>query len=206
MKSKNIKLLMLGASCLISFSSFADYKDFVIKDGKMQRPTGYREWVYVGAPITPNDMNNGKANFPEFHSVYIDRNSWAHYKKTGEFPDGTVMVKEMAAVGSKTATSGNGYFMGEFAGLEATVKSAKHFPKEPGNWAFFSFSTEDHKSLKKESAALPTASCNACHAAAAADDFVFTQYYPVLRAGKGKGEEGTGGKMDLLIPEPYPAK
>lgn len=206
MKSKNIKLLMLGASCLISFNSFADYKDFVIKDGKMQRPTGYREWVYVGAPITPNDMNNGKANFPEFHSVYIDRNSWAHYKKTGEFPDGTVMVKEMAAVGSKSATSGNGYFMGEFAGLEATVKSAKHFPKEPGNWAFFSFSTEDHKSLKKEAAALPTAACNACHAAAAADDFVFTQYYPVLRAGKGKGEEGTGGKMDLLIPEPYPAK
>lgn len=206
MKLNMTNVLILSANCLIASFAFADNKDFVIKDGKMQRPTGYREWIYVGAPITPNDMNSGKANFPEFHSVYIDPTSWAHYKKTGEFPDGTVMIKEMAAVGSKVATSGNGYFMGEFAGLEATVKSAKHFPKEPGNWAFFSFSTEGHKSLKKEAAALPTASCNACHDAAAADDFVFTQYYPVLRAAKGKGEKGVGGKKDMLIPEPYPAK
>ena len=36
-------------------------------DGKMKRPTGYRGWVFVGAPLTPNGLNNGKANFPEFH-------------------------------------------------------------------------------------------------------------------------------------------
>ena len=31
------------------------------------------------------------------------------------------------------ASSGNGYFEGEFLGLEATIKSTKHFPDEPGN-------------------------------------------------------------------------
>ena len=38
-------------------------------------------------------------------------------------------------------------------------------------------------------------------AAAAADDWVFTQYYPVLRAGKAAGEDGTGGKRTALSEE-----
>ena len=46
--------------------------------------------------------------------------------------------------------------------------------------------------------AFPTAACNACHDASAADDFVFTQYYPVLRAGKGKGKDATGGTLSDL--------
>ncbi len=33
--------------------------------------------------------------------------------------------------------------------------------------------------------AQPTANCNDCHSGAADDDYVFTQYYPVLRAAKG---------------------
>lgn len=177
---------------------------FTIKDGKLQRPTGYREWVYVGTPLTPNDMNNGKAAFPEFHSVYIDPKSWAHWKKTGTFREGTIFIKEMAAVGSKAAVSGKGYFMGEFAGLEATIKSKKLYPNEPGNWAYFSFSTQDHKTLKTETPAEPVANCNSCHAVSAADDFVFSQYYPVLRINKGKGEEGIGGKQTKLEPLPYP--
>lgn len=155
------------------------------ESGELIRPKGYREWIYVGAPVTPNDMNEGKAPFPEFHSVYIDPASYAHWQQTGAFRDGTILVKELVSVGSKKAASGNGYFMGEFIGLEATVKSAEHFPDEPGNWAYFSFTTEDHKSLKPTVAAFPTAACNACHEKSAATDWVFTQYYPVLRAAKG---------------------
>lgn len=176
---------------------------FTIKDGKLIRPTGYREWVYVGTPLTPNDMNDGKASFPEFHSVYIDPVSWKTWKETGKFRENTIIIKEMTSVGSKSATSGKGYFMGEFAGLEASIKSAKYFPNEPGNWAYFSFSTENHTTLKKEMAAAPAESCNSCHTTAAADDWVFTQYYPVLRAAKAKGNEGAGGKLDKLEPEPY---
>ena len=168
---------------------------FTIKNGELERPTGYREWVYVGAPLTPNDMNGGKASFPEFHNVYIDPKSWKHWKKTGKFREGAILIKELVSVGTKSATSGKGYFMGDFLGLEATIKSKKHFPDEPGNWAYYSFSTKDHKSLNKTAAKLPAAGCNtACHQDGAADDWVFTQYYPVLRAAKGTGEKGVGGK------------
>ena len=149
--------------------------------GELMRPEGYREWIHVGTPLTPNDMNDGKAAFPEFHNVYIDRKSYDEYKSTGKFREGAILVKELISVGSKKAASGKGYFMGEFIGLEATVKSASHFPDEPGNWAYFSFSEPKGAKTAKAFAA---ESCNACHELNAAEDWVFTQYYPVLRAAK----------------------
>ena len=152
--------------------------------GELLQPTGYREWVYVGPPLTPNDMNSGDAPFPEFHSVYINTMAWQAYQRTGKFPDGTVVVKELLSVGSKQASSGKGYFMGEFIGLEAAVKDSKRFPEEPGYWAYFSFGHS--YPLASKTKAQITASCAACHQVLAADDMVFTQYYPVLQPAKGK--------------------
>jgi len=158
------------------------------------RPTGYREWIYVGAPLTPNDMNNGKAAFPEFHNVYIDPASWEVWKKTGHFQDGTIIVKELVSVGSKSTFSGKGYFMGEYIGLEAMVKSKKRFSTANGNWGFFRFTNEDYKGLKKTASILPDKACLSCHTPNAQYDNVFIQHYPVLRAAKANGERGTGGK------------
>ena len=149
-------------------------------EGKLKRPIGYRKWVYVGTPLTPNDLNGGEAPFPEFHAVYIDPESFAHFEKTGKFRDGTVIVKELIGVGDKEATSGKGYFMGEFTGLEASIKDSKRFKDEPGHWAYFSFGHT--YPLKAMTAKNAVASCNQCHQASAAHDYVFTQYYPVLRA------------------------
>ena len=152
------------------------------QEGELVRPTGYRKWTYVGTPLTPNDMNDGNAPFPEFHSVYINPDAYNHYEKTGEFPNGTVLVKELIDVGDKEASSGKGYFMGNFVGLEVSIKDKSRFKNEPGNWAYFSFG---HKyPLKEKAKAQPAASCNDCHAGEADDDFVFTQYYPVLGAAK----------------------
>jgi hypothetical protein len=150
-------------------------------DGKLKQPVGYRKWVYVGEVVTPNDLNDGEASFPEFHSVYMDPDSFAEYEKTGKFRDGTVIVKELSSVGSKKAPSGNGYFQGDFTGLEATIKDSKRFKDEPGHWAYFSFG---HKyPLKTEVSQNSVAACNKCHDDnASKTDFVFSQYYPVLRA------------------------
>ena len=181
------------AGALITLSASVLAEPYRFHENELQRPNGYREWVYVGTPVTPNALNGGKAAFPEHHNVYIDPESWVHWKKTGEFRDGAILVKELVSVGSTQAVSGKGYFQGEYIGLEATVKSKRHFPNEPGNWAYFSFSSKDHKTLAEAAKPFPTAACNACHAGAAADDFVFTQYYPVLRVGKAAGERAGGG-------------
>lgn len=158
------------------------------------RPTGYREWIYIGAPLTPNDMNNGHAAFPEFHNVYMDPVSWEHWKQTGEFRDGTMIIKELVSVATKSSSSGAGYFMGEYIGLEAVVKDASRFPDSDKNWGFFRFTTDDHKKLLRTSKVMKSESCAACHTGNAAQDAIFTQHYPVLRAAKAKGEAGTGGK------------
>jgi hypothetical protein len=150
--------------------------------GELLQPTGYRRWIYVGTPLTPNDMNDGNAPFPEFHSVYINPEAYGEFEKTGRFPDGTVVVKELVSVGAKKASSGKGYFMGDFIGLEVSIKDKTRFREEPGNWAFFSFGHE--YPLEERATAQPAANCNVCHGGAADDDYVFTQYYPVLRAAK----------------------
>ena len=149
------------------------------EEGKLKQPVGFRKWVYIGTPLTPNDLNNGEAAFPEFHSVYMDPDSFAVYEQTGIYPDGTVLVKELIAVGDREASSGKGYFMGDFTGLEVSIKDKQRFADEPGNWAYFSFG---HKyPLKTEVAKNLTASCNKCHQDNA-NEFVFDKYYPVLRA------------------------
>ncbi len=185
-----------GSADMADNSSYKNKIFFTMENGELIRPTGYRSWVYVGTPVTPNDLNNGKAAFPEMHNVYIDPTSYDHYKNTGKFKEGTIIMKELVSVGSKAAVSGNGYFMGEFIGLEASVKSKEHFPDEPGNWAIFSFTQPKVGTLKERAKAFPYDACASCHDANAEDDFVFTQYYPVLRAAKNAGK---GNPEDVSV-------
>ena len=155
-------------------------------EGKLIPPGAevYREWIFVGAPITPNDLNEGQAAFPEFHNVYINPSAWQEWKKSGTYPEGTMMVKELASVGTKSAPSGNGYFEGDFTGLEISVKDSTRFPAESKGWGYFSFG---HKyPLKTEVQPNSFTSCAQCHVANAASDMVFSQYYPVLRAAKSR--------------------
>lgn len=161
-------------------------------DGQVMIPQNWRQWVYVGAPLTPNALNGGEAAFPEFHNVYIEPSAYAHWVKTGEFANGTQIVKELVLVrdnendpddGSSQEVSGVGYFQGEFHGLELTVKDTNRFSNEPGGWAYFSFG-HNAPPYAETATAFPTDSCNACHEGNAADDFVFTQFYPVLKAAK----------------------
>jgi hypothetical protein len=63
--------------------------------GDLILPKNFNEWVFVGSPLTPNALNGGKANFPEFHNVYIESGSYEICKKTGEFPEETVFFKEL---------------------------------------------------------------------------------------------------------------
>ena len=160
--------------------------------GEAMLPEGYRQWVFVGAPLTPHALNDGAAPFPEYHNVYVEPSAFAHYAETGEWPEGTQIVKELtliyqndndAATGASSEVSGVGYQQGEFSGLELTVKDTKRFPDMPGGWAYFSFG-HHAPPYAATAAAFPADACNACHEANAADDFVFTQFYPVLRAVK----------------------
>ncbi len=157
-------------------------------DGKLVQPTGYRQWTFMESMVTPNGLNNGKAGFPEFHNVYVEQVNLDAYKKTGSFPEGIVIVKELTLVrnpkypgGSTDEASGRGLFEGEFSGMDVTVKDSKRFSKT-NNWGFFNFG---HHALPyaKTSAEATKEECAACHIAGAAKtDMAWVQFYPVLNA------------------------
>jgi hypothetical protein len=167
-------------------------------DGTVQVPTGFRKWVFVGAPLTPEGLNDGKyncdqpggctrSNFPEYHHVYIEQKNVDAYLKTGEFPEGTVIVKELVRVlnptfpdSSRKEPSGRGYFAGAYNGIDMSIKDSKRFAKTNG-WGFFTYG---HHPLpyEKTSAERPVTECAGCHIAnVAATDMTWIQFYPILR-------------------------
>jgi len=156
-------------------------------DGKLELPASFRKWVFVGAPLTPNGLNNGKANFPEYHHVYIEQKNVDAYLKTGAFPEGTVIVKELTRVlnptfpdGSRTEPSGRGYFNGPYNGIDLTVKDSKRFAKTNG-WGFFTFGHHPMP-YEKTAAEKPVSECAGFHIAnVAATDMTWVQFYPLLR-------------------------
>ena len=156
-------------------------------DGKLQLPKGYRRWVFVGAPLTPNALNNGQANFPEYHHVYVQAQNVDAYLKTGSFPEGTVIVKELTRIlnptfpdGSRTEPSGRGYFNGEYNGIDVTVKDSKRFAKSNG-WGFFTFGHHPEPYAATD-AERSVAECAGCHMAnVAKTDMTWVQFYPMLR-------------------------
>lgn len=155
-------------------------------DGQLMLPKGFRRWIFIGAPLTPNGLNDGKAGFPEFHNVYVEAWAFDAYQKTGVFPEGTVICKELNLVdkpthedGSQDTASGRGFFEGKFNGLDVTVKDSKRFSKT-GNWGFFNFG---HHAPPYNSSAKPAPieDCAGCHIAGAGKtDLTWIQFYPVL--------------------------
>ena len=156
-------------------------------DGKLMLPTGYRKWIFIGAPLTPNGLNNGKAGFPEFHNVYVQEKNLEAYQKDGVFPEGTVIVKELLLLrkgnypdGSADTPSGRGFGEGEFNGMDVTVKDSKKYSKTNG-WGFFNFGHHalPYNPTSKEAS---VSECAGCHMGGAAKtDMTWIQFYPVLR-------------------------
>jgi Cytochrome P460 len=152
--------------------------------GDLVLPKNFHEWVYVGSPLTPNALNGGQANFPEFHNVYIEPGSYEIYQKTGQFPEGTIFFKELQLTlpaqnpdGSRTEPSGRGYFPGPYNGADATVKDSKRFAATNG-WGYFNFNHHEPKAPTAKVKAKDE--CAYCHIANAKKDEVWTQFYPLL--------------------------
>jgi hypothetical protein len=93
--------------------------------------------------------------------------------ETGTWPDKTILVLEARGAQSKGSINQQGSYQGtEVMAVEVHVKDEAHFP---GKWAFFGF--DDGKTAKMIPA---SADCYTCHAAHAAVDTTFVQFYPTL--------------------------
>jgi hypothetical protein len=146
--------------------------------GALLRPEGYREWVFVGASLGLSYAEGTRDDGPgTFHHTYLRPESYHAFRRTGRFPERTVLVLELHEAAQKVAPSRHGLFEGRRLAVEAAVKDSSRFPE---GWAYFSFGD----GTQRTAAAFPRAACFECHRQHAAVDNVFVQFYPVLRDGR----------------------
>ena len=169
-------LLMLSAQGEIT-RSFSLYVDV---DGNIRVPLDYRsEWTFLGTWAVASKQEKGRID--EFHNVYTPPDTVEAFKKTGRFPDGAILVKELLKTQVGSMTTGEVNWGTEIAGWFVMIKDTKGRFKENRlwgdgwGWALFYADnptqtvTKDYKN-----------DCIPCHLPAQKTDWVYLQGYPVL--------------------------
>ena len=140
--------------------------------GDFKLPENYRQWVYL---TTGFDMSYNTAmsmGHHMFDNVFVDPASYKAFVETGTWPDKTTLVLEARGAEGKGSINQKGNFQSEVMAIEVHVKDEARFP---GKWAFCG--VDDGKTGKM----FPVgAECYKCHAAHAAVDTTFVQFYPTL--------------------------
>jgi hypothetical protein len=146
---------------------------------RLRRPGGYREWMFLGSSLGlgySQVAGPASTGADLYHNVYIEPRAYRQFQRTGIFPEGTMLVMELAREEAKQEPGLHGSYQKEFVGLEASVKDRSRFKE---GWGYFLFASGSRSA--EPAAAQPAASCWQCHHEHAATDHVFTQFYPVLR-------------------------
>ena len=148
-------------------------------DGRLLRPTDYREWVYVtsGLGMTYGPAEAARGQEPRFDNVFVTRAAYGGFLKTGTWPDRTMFMLEVRAAEANVSINKGGRTQGGVLALEAAVKDRKRFPD--GGWGYYSFDGPDGP-LKSAMALPAAASCYSCHREKAAVENTFVQFYPTL--------------------------
>src|SRR5919204_4153124 len=89
-----------------SFSGF----DLVDKTGNIRKPADYRDLYQALGTFAVTGLNGDT----EMHYTYASPGTAEYYRKTGKFPDGAVLVKEVFATDHGTLTTGDAGSVAKF--------------------------------------------------------------------------------------------
>ena len=144
------------------------------------RDIDYRkEWTALGTFAVAEE--DGKPGSQGFHVVYTQPATVDAYRKTGKFPAGAVLVKELFSTTTEEMTTGTVSRAKETAGWFVMIKDATgRFPNnklwgDGWGWAYF----EAGDRVKPVSTDFE-ADCKGCHVPAQANDWIYVEGYPVL--------------------------
>jgi hypothetical protein len=174
-----MKTLAGIAFAAVLCANAADKAEFTANDDLI-RPVNYREWIFLssglGMTYGPNAPAAGAPR--RFDNVYVNPSSYRHFLKTGQWPDGTVLILEIRESESKGSINKHGSFQTSLVAMEANVKDTRRFPK--GGWAFFDLSPRAD-GLPATAKRIPAGNrCEQCHSTNGAVDSTFVQFYPEL--------------------------
>ncbi len=161
--------------------------------GELKRPADYRAWVFVGSNLglqyrkeRPETTDPQKERRKEeesggFHNVYINAEAYEHYKRTGKFPEKTMLVMDVYEAKEKEPKNivSKGFFPGNQLHFEVAVKNSMRPDGSKTDWAYYAFPPN-----QATAKAFPDSACYQCHLKHADDDNVWVQFYPTLRMHK----------------------
>jgi hypothetical protein len=184
--SFRMSMLMLALLILIGYQqvesqSNSSYNgwDLVDNAGIIRKPADYRDLYQALGTFSVVDLNGDT----ELHYTYASPGTAEYYRKTGQFADGTVLVKEVFAADHAQMTTGDAHWASGTKVWFVMIKDEKG--SHPGNplwgngwgWALFKSDAPDKQvatDFKKD--------CRGCHIPAKATDWVYVQGYPVLKS------------------------
>ncbi len=118
-----------------------------------------------------------------FHDVYTEKEFVEVFRKTGTFPDGATLVKELRAskVGSYTTGSRGNYATSDIKQWFVMIKDVEErFADNPlwgDGWGWALYKPDDRG---KNVATNYKTDCMGCHIPAKDKDWVYTEAYPTL--------------------------
>ena len=173
MKTQSLALLL--AFSAVAFGADETVLSQFTSDGQLQRPDNYRSWVYLTSGL---DMSYTSEKSPDHHmfdNVFANPQAYRSFIETGTWPDGTMLLIEARGGATKGSINKRGAFQTTAVmALEVHVKDSKRFD---GGWGFFVYGDDGTSSANMIS---KTEDCYSCHAAHAAVDTTFVQFYPTL--------------------------
>jgi len=176
-----ISLTILLGSALSAFSSTAEesFSSYVDEEGNISFPEEFRmSMVHLGSWFVPSGDASG------FHDVYTEKESAEAFRKTGKFPDGATLVKELRAATSANYTTGEGVnYANEnlkqwFVMIKDSTNQFSDNPVWGEGWGWALFKTDDKT---KNVAVDYKTDCLGCHVPAKDKDWVYTEAYPTLK-------------------------
>jgi Cytochrome P460 len=112
--------------------SEATFNTFVSKTGDISLPENFRQqWTHLGSWV----VVDAKAPGHGFHDVYAQPEAVLTFQKTGKFPDGTVLVKEIRKINSGKMTTGEATWAGDNAVWFVMIKDTLGRFKGNPNWS-----------------------------------------------------------------------
>ncbi len=155
------------------------FSPYVDADGAIRRPKEYRDkWTHLGTYMVLNESEAGHG----LHEVYTERSNIEAYKKTGDWPDGATIVKEVRHTAGAKMTTGNSHWATDMNVWFVMVKDRKgRYPNNPiwgDGWGWALFKGGDPE---KQVATNYKTDCLTCHIPAKGHDWVYVEGYPLLR-------------------------
>lgn len=172
---------MSSASIVGAASGGFSSSNAVAVGGELRVPDNYRtEYQYLGGWSVAGERLEQGAQ--QMHEVYISPGAVVAYRNTGDFPDGTVLVKEVYTASTTTMTTGLVSRVNDLKGWFIMVRDSKNSHPDNKLWGDgWGWSWFDVNKPTRTTSTDYSIDCQGCHIPAKKSHLIYVEGYPQLR-------------------------